>query len=214
MPERSMIYRWLMARAVGDPFDGYVFACTLAVAAAEPRPLTEGLGLARSTLEEMLACHFSHAVALLDDLPPNASPGVDALEEPDLRRFLLDHRSMGTVQEEWLSHVIARRSLGMNHLWQDMGLSNRSDVSALLERHFHPLATKNAGSMKWKKFFYRQLCLQEDVLVCKSPVCEACDDFSLCFGDELPLIVLSGLFGPATGREVPYSHHRRHHIAR
>lgn len=35
--------------------------------------------------------------------------------------------------------------------------------------------------MKWKKFFYRQLCEQAEVLICKSPNCAVCSDYSLCF---------------------------------
>ena len=38
--------------------------------------------------------------------------------------------------------------------------------------------------MKWKKFFYRQLCQSEGVVICKSPVCSACEDFAQCFGQE------------------------------
>ena len=30
---------------------------------------------------------------------------------------------------------------------------------AVLDRHFHALAARNTGDMKWKKFFYKQLCI-------------------------------------------------------
>jgi nitrogen fixation protein NifQ len=38
--------------------------------------------------------------------------------------------------------------------------------------------------MRWKKFFYRQLCEQADVLICKSPSCGVCCDYASCFGAE------------------------------
>jgi nitrogen fixation protein NifQ len=38
--------------------------------------------------------------------------------------------------------------------------------------------------MKWKKFFYKQLCEREGVNACKAPSCAACDDYSKCFGSE------------------------------
>jgi nitrogen fixation protein NifQ len=47
-----------------------------------------------------------------------------------------------------------------------------------------PLKRKNAGDMKWKKFFYRQLCEAAEVPICKSPSCAECCDYSVCFGPE------------------------------
>jgi nitrogen fixation protein NifQ len=38
--------------------------------------------------------------------------------------------------------------------------------------------------MKWKKFLYRQLCLEEGIYVCRAPSCEVCKDYDLCFGPE------------------------------
>ncbi|MGZ9034608.1 MAG: nitrogen fixation protein NifQ, partial [Rhodospirillales bacterium] len=107
-----------------------------------------------------------------------------ALEEPDLRALLLEHRSRGAVEEAWLAAIVARRSLGANHLWQDLGLFSRDDLSRLLMRHFRPLAVRNSSDMKWKKFFYRALCERDGVVVCKAPNCAICDDVSLCFGGE------------------------------
>ncbi|MCX7161517.1 MAG: nitrogen fixation protein NifQ [Rhodocyclales bacterium] len=46
------------------------------------------------------------------------------------------------------------------------------------------LPHKNSGDMKWKKFFYRQLCEAAGVLICKSPSCANCCDYSHCFGAE------------------------------
>jgi nitrogen fixation protein NifQ len=38
--------------------------------------------------------------------------------------------------------------------------------------------------MKWKKFFYRQLCEKAQVPICKSPSCAICTDYKLCFAPE------------------------------
>lgn len=63
-----------------------------------------------------------------------------ALEEEDLKRLLLDHRTTGHRPEEaWLAAMIARRSLGANHLWQDLGLWERSELSGLLNRAFRAI---------------------------------------------------------------------------
>jgi nitrogen fixation protein NifQ len=80
--------------------------------------------------------------------------------------------------------AIAVASLGDNHLWQDLGLASRAELSALMRHWFPALVAKNAGDMKWKKFLYRQLCEREQVLICKSPSCAVCVDQALCFGPE------------------------------
>ena len=71
-----------------------------------------------------------------------------------------------------------------NHLWQDLGLGSRSELSALMARWFPALVAKNAFDMKWKKFLYRQLCEREQLLICRSPSCAVCSDHDLCFGPE------------------------------
>lgn len=174
-------YAWLMSRGGGDPLDRHLLACSVALAATDPsRPLADCLGLSPTQLSALLRSYFPHALGLAAG---DGSPPV-AIEEDDLRRLLLDHRTAGRPEEEWLAAIVARRCQEANHLWQDLGLTGRADLGALMRRHFAPLAARNDRDMKWKKFFYRQLCGQEGVPICKSPVCDACDDFGLCFGAE------------------------------
>ena len=86
---------------------------------------------------------------------------------------------------EWLiSIIVAACLLGENHLWQDLGLFSRDDLSALLTNNFPEMAAQNVYDMKWKKFIYKQLCETEGIYVCRSPSCEYCADYLNCFGDE------------------------------
>ena len=71
-----------------------------------------------------------------------------------------------------------------NHLWEDLGLRDRSELTRLLARHFGPLAVRNTRNMRWKRFFYRMLCEDDGLVMCSTPVCTNCNDFNLCFGDE------------------------------
>jgi nitrogen fixation protein NifQ len=80
--------------------------------------------------------------------------------------------------------TIAVASLGDNHLWQDLQLPSRTELSALMTRWFPALVAKNHLDMKWKKFLYRQLCEREAILICKSPSCAVCTDHAKCFGPE------------------------------
>ena len=181
----SDIYQRLTAtRSERDGFDRHVFACIIAKGASEaPRPLTEAVGLAADQLARLQRQYFPGADWLVAGLAGDA--GADALEEPDLRRLLTDNATLpGDPAAEWLAAMVARRSLQPDHLWQDLGLSTRADLSGLLQRHFGPLAAQNVRDMKWKKFFYRQMCEDEGVSICKSPTCDTCADFALCFGPE------------------------------
>lgn len=108
-----------------------------------------------------------------------------ALDEfPDLLQLLLDHGARDDPHHRHVAHLVAAACMGGNHLWQDLGLPHRQALSQLLGAHFPGLAAKNSGDMKWKKFFYRQLCEREGVLICKSPSCAACCDYAKCFGPE------------------------------
>ncbi len=190
------LYIGLMAgRAGGDPFDRHLFACAVAIVRATSRqPLSVGLGLSPEALAALVGRFFPHAPVLLAGLSATGHDDAPvAPEEPDLRALLLEHRTSGLVEEEWLAHIIARRSLETNHLWQDLGLTGRPDLSGLMRRHFAGLAVLNHRDMKWKKFFYRELCQREGIPICRSPNCEVCADFTLCFGAEDGASLLSPL---------------------
>lgn len=105
-------------------------------------------------------------------------------EFADLLGLLLDHASFDTDECRWVALAIATASMGENHLWKDMRLPDRRTLSRLIEQNFTSLFVRNVGDMKWKKFFYRQLCEKAEVLICKSPSCGICVDFHKCFGPE------------------------------
>lgn len=105
-------------------------------------------------------------------------------EYEDLLRLLLSHRRQVDAASEQVAREVAFACLGENHLWQDMKLKNRKELSGLLEKYFKPLFDKNTHDMKWKKFFYKQLCGLEGIYVCKSPSCGVCVDYQQCFGPE------------------------------
>lgn len=176
------IYERLMSRASqADPFDRHVLACIIAAA---PKPLAVSLGLDRDRLGRLLETMFPGAYSLADLAPEDAPCGEDAIEEPDFRRLLQDGRAKGDEIEDWLAHIVARRSMLPEHLWISLGLRNRKELSDLLHRHFPKLAARNVHNMRWKKFFYREMCQSEGVYVCKSPVCDDCANFDDCFGTD------------------------------
>jgi nitrogen fixation protein NifQ len=163
-------------------FDRHVFASLLAIAASEPGALATRAGLAPDELACLLERWFPHAVGFLDRSTPQAADAED--EVAMVRDLLLAHRSTPGDEAGWLAAMVARRAVEPNHLWEDLGLRDRSELSRLLSRHFAPLAARNTRNMRWKRFFYRSLCETDGLVMCTAPVCTACRDFDLCFGAE------------------------------
>lgn len=114
--------------------------------------------------------------------PPDvpSTPGVQE-EIADVAALLAEFASEMEPPPADLVARMAMASMGPNHLWEDLGLSSRDELNALMQRHFPRLKAMNSGNMRWKKFLYRLLCERAEVLICKSPHCEACDEYALCF---------------------------------
>lgn len=106
------------------------------------------------------------------------------MEVDDLRELFFSHRTFNVDEEIWFAKMLAVASLGEDHLWQDLGVTGRFDVSYILKTYFTELFRKNNKDMKWKKFFYKQLCDLEEIKVCKAPSCSVCDHYANCFGPE------------------------------
>lgn len=108
-------------------------------------------------------------------------------EVQDVRQLLLDHADplAGTPAEiAHMADIVAVACLGDNHLWQDLQLASRTELSALMKHWFPSLVARNSGDMKWKKFLYKQLCEREEIFICKAPSCAVCSDHAVCFGPE------------------------------
>lgn len=172
-------YRWLMGSR--DDFAAHVLASILALAmteaAASGRPLSETAGFGPST--DLIAV-FPHASAFLT---PDESP-LRSEDEACLLELLCRGATTRSSFELLLGGMVARRSQRPNHLWQDLGLADRSELSRLMNTWFAPLASRNTQDMKWKKFFSRMICRDTAYTLCSAPSCGECDDFDVCFGEE------------------------------
>jgi len=147
------------------------------------RSLVDALGISGKVLRRFCEQYFCGALALLESFGLDGEPTVDE-DEQCLRELLRRSRTSAEPLSLLLAILIARRSTRPNHLWQDLGLRNRGELSRLMIRHFSPLALRNDQDMKWKKFFYRMICRDEGFTLCSAPSCSECCDFENCFGDE------------------------------
>ena len=155
----------------------------LAEAGEAGRPATDTTGLAGADLCALAAEFFPHAAAMFAALRSRPAPEA-GWTRPACATCCAHGTTAGTALELRLADLVARRCLRPNHLWQDLGLRNRGELSGLMTRHFAPLAAQNRADMKWKKFFYRTICRDEGYMLCAAPSCAECDDFEVCFGDE------------------------------
>jgi nitrogen fixation protein NifQ len=186
----AMIYRMLAGcdpadAAIADErnFDRHVLASILAVAAVEDDDVAGHAGLAAADLAALIDQWFPQARHVVATCCRQAGQADDD-ETAMVRDLLLANRSTEGEAGRWLAAMIARRSMEPNHLWEDLGLRDRSELSRLLTRHFAPIAGRNTKNMRWKRFFYRALCEDDGLVMCSTPVCTNCRDFDMCFGDE------------------------------
>lgn len=152
-----------------------------------PHPFVPALGLETPFFRGLLSTCFPRFIAPPQWLRAQSRlPGSEgALAEfPDLLQLLLEHRAADDDHHRCVAHLVAAGCMCANHLWQDLGLPDRRTLSHLLGTHFPALAAANTGDMKWKKFFYRQLCEREGLRACNRPSCAACCDHDACFGAE------------------------------
>ncbi len=166
-----------------DDFDRHVLASILAAAAMEGGAVAGHVGLAEHELGALLAQYFP--LIQINALPAFLRSNCNWDDETTMvRDLLLAQRSTEGDVGRWLAAMIARRAMEPNHLWEDLGLRERAELSRLLSRHFAPLAARNIRNMRWKRFFYRMLCEDDGFVMCTTPVCTQCNDFDLCFGEE------------------------------
>lgn len=101
-----------------------------------------------------------------------------------LAELLLAHRAPGLAERpaRWLAHALAAAGFGTRHLWQDLGLSGRAEVSRLMRLCFPALARQNTADLRWKRFLFLALGKQLGRPGLIPPHCARCDEYAACFG--------------------------------
>jgi nitrogen fixation protein NifQ len=166
-----------------------------AAALADPaRPVLASLAVGRALGEGVLPHALGLGAERFADLWLRYFPGPqlillegrheDIPELDDIEQLLLDYRAGLRDSEVWLARIVAWGCAGRDHLWQDLGLANRQELTLLMETAFPALAALNSGDMKWKKFIYRHYCQRDGIYVCPAPSCGVCIDYAKCFAAE------------------------------
>jgi len=177
------LYEQLMLHAKGQANDHYL-AIILSSWLKKEGALPQYLGFSSSEFRSLMQHHFpgfliSDKVRHEEVFDEKRLP-----EKEDLLQLFSAYRANSSASEHRIANIITTACLGSNHLWQDLGLWNRTQLSELISINFPALAEKNIRNMKWKKFLYKQLCNEEGIYVCRAPSCEVCTDYEVCFGPE------------------------------
>ncbi|RRJ82895.1 nitrogen fixation protein NifQ [Aestuariirhabdus litorea] len=148
--------------------------------------LPKRLGLSREAFSELQRSHFGLARAWRHELYNSRERLDERLDDlrDELLRLLLQHARDPSPSVRWIAELVATACQGSNHLWEDLGVWDRSTLSQLLSYNFPTLAALNTRDMKWKKFLFKQLCEAEGIYICRAPSCDQCTDFDDCFGPE------------------------------
>jgi nitrogen fixation protein NifQ len=146
------------------------------------------LGLPRDTLGALTARHFPDAVRTgalpLEAFPEHAAATPHQPFVDDLRKLLLRHQRqpIANAIDAWcLASIIATACLRPDHLWRDLGLDDRNDVTDILTRHYPKLIARNVDSLRWKRFLAEQVALDKGRSPGPAPGCPGCEDFGFCF---------------------------------
>lgn len=176
--------KWLAAATRAASPDTQLFAKL--IAARDVRHELPLLGLPAPVWRALLERHFAHAPAsFLASLP--ALPSVDTSEHAafveTLFALLLTHAStaVDTNDAHCLASIIAHACLRPDHLWRDLGLAGREEVTWMLTRYFPTLVGLNVDNLRWKKFLARQRALLLGLQPGPAPGCPGCEDYGHCF---------------------------------
>ncbi len=163
--------------------DRHLLACLLVVVEQEKSTPAIGLGLSSPQFTSLYRSYFPAIEFNVDESKNSLAVNRD----PELLNLLL---GFGAATDETtdilsatlLARLLAARAAMPGHLWVAMGLFDRAELSAAIKRHLPALFAANNQGMRWKRFFYKQICERDGGTLCKSPVCGDCSEYELCFG--------------------------------
>ncbi|WP_250453166.1 nitrogen fixation protein NifQ [Caballeronia sp. ATUFL_M2_KS44] len=141
------------------------------------------LGLGAEELAALLDRHFERphlGVRLPTAL--RASPHREFIGELRALLWSLDVTAAAhPADAHCLATIIATACERPDHLWRDLGLRGRDDVSAILQRHYPALVARNTNAMRWKKFLAQEVALAHGRAVTFAPGCPGCEDYAHCY---------------------------------
>ncbi|TKC90360.1 nitrogen fixation protein NifQ [Trinickia terrae] len=164
-----------------DSTDTRLFAKLVAARAARHDEVL--LGLSMGQWSALFARHYARTAAPSLRAAAAISDAAHGEFVPALRALLLAHASadVNAGDAQCLASIVAHACLRPDHLWRDLGLSGRDEVSAMLERYFPALVARNVANLRWKKFLAQELALSQGNAPGPAPGCPGCEEYGHCF---------------------------------
>lgn len=140
------------------------------------------LGLAQPAWRALLMRHFARTQVFASLPPMLHAEGHEAFVY-SLHVLLLTHASPAVHADDaqCLATIIAHACLRPDHLWRDLGLAGRDEVTWMLTRYFPTLVVLNVANWRWKKFLAQQRALSLGLEPGPAPGCPGCEDYGHCF---------------------------------
>jgi len=104
------------------------------------------------------------------------SRSIEKLEKK-VTQLLVQHAIDSYARDEIAPHV-AKTSLMMGHLYEDLELRSRFEMGQYMKRYFPTLAQLKPRDILWKKFIY-------DSIGEVAPACATCKDQINCFACQV-----------------------------
>ena len=170
---------WLGDATEPDNADTRLFARL--IAARDARDELALLGLNAPAWRGLLARHFMRARVPV--LPVSVMPSEHASFVHALHALLVANASSAVDPDDanCLATIIAHACLRPDHLWRDLGLAGRDEVTWMLTRYFPVLVERNVDNLRWKKFLAAQYALSSGLPPGPAPGCPGCEDYGYCF---------------------------------
>ncbi|HEV3423082.1 MAG TPA: nitrogen fixation protein NifQ [Paraburkholderia sp.] len=174
---------WMAAAVDPRSYDAWLLAKLIAT--REVRGELASLGLSPEHWGRLVSRHFTG-----DAMPSAPAGGVTMLNKQEhvdfvtkLRALMLRYVSpvVSGDDAQCLASIIVHACLRPDHLWRDLGLAGREEVSVMLDRYFPALVALNVENLRWKKFLAQQLALSLGQEPGPAPGCPGCEDYGHCF---------------------------------
>ncbi len=104
---------------------------------------------------------------------------IDVNQKMEIKvKTLLESFSKDGYTRANVAPYVAKTSLMMNHLYQDLGFANRVQMGRFMQYHFPKLSENKPQEVLWKKYIY-------DLIGEVAPACALCGDQENCFKCKL-----------------------------
>ncbi|EON11026.1 NifQ family protein [Pandoraea sp. SD6-2] len=149
------------------------------------------LGLSGAAMAALLRRHFApvpqawHALAADLPTPAWASHATFVAEMREMLRRRADP-ILHPADAADMATILATACLRPDHLWRDLGLTGREDVTALLTHCFPSLVIENTANLRWKRFLAEACARAYGRAPAPAPGCPGCEAYGECFAHLRP----------------------------